>query len=178
MAVFFTMKKYYKISSWYWWSNLIYKLKCRFKSQQRWLTKKLPRTWADKDTIFEICLLEGIKNFVEGECPLGSEENIFAHFESSQKDPEHPEHQKLFEKELKECYDLITITLVELEKQLANEWDSVKIPIDDLGQWIKNLNDASLPYKYERIDELDKKIEDLKTKVMTWAVVNRQCMWT
>jgi hypothetical protein len=154
------LKKYLFLDACRWrWSDLRYTISCFFVSRQRWLIKKIPRRYADLDRIFEICLLEGIKSFIEKEEALGFKNGVLINFESSQADPEYPEHQKVFDRELKECYELITITLVELEKQLEKEWDSVKIPIDDLGQWIKNLNDASLPYKYGKIDELDKKID-------------------
>lgn len=38
-----------------WWWN----------PRQKWLIKKIPNHWIDKDYLWEICILEGIKHYVE-----------------------------------------------------------------------------------------------------------------
>ncbi len=154
-------------------NDFLYKqISCRFNPRNLWLINKIPRTWVDKDTIIEICLLECIKHYVEGEGAL-------EYFEDGQKDPEYPEHQKIRDRQIKENYELATKKLPKLESQLQKEWEKIMFlkPGEDL---LKYLNDTSKSYeeKYGEINRLEKEIHDLKTKVMVWVVENREYLWT
>jgi len=50
-----------------WW-----KIRNWFNPRQKWLTSKIPNHWIDKDTLWEICIIEGIKHYVEGENALNN----------------------------------------------------------------------------------------------------------
>jgi len=146
-----------------------------FCPRQKWLIQKIPNHWIDKDTLWEICILEGIKHYVEQDSGLGWEEGDY---EKSQNDPEYPEWQKKFDKEVKENYELIVRKLPALEKELEEEWK--KIPHFEFVN--RDDERAVAPNTYEKtygeVDRLDKEISDLKTKIMIWAVTNRESIWT
>jgi hypothetical protein len=163
----------YGIFNRHWWRMFYYEqISTRFNHRQSWLIKKIPRTWVDKDTIFETCILEGIKHFIEGEEALGKN---MCHYESSQNDPDFPEWQKKFNKEVKENYLLITDELSRLNKELEDAWE--KVPSIDIGKLTEVIK-TDYTEKYGEVNRLEKEIEDLKTKVMLWAVSNRKSMWT
>lgn len=154
-----------KISDWC--ENVMWNIRNWFNPRQKWLTKKIPNHWIDKDTLWEICILEGIKHYVEGEDALNN-------FETSQRDPEYPDHQKKFDREVSKMYEEITVALPKLEKQL--EWAWKKVP-----HWnLEDINTRKIDYDatYGETDRLEKEIADLKTKVMIWAVKNRGSIWT
>jgi hypothetical protein len=136
-----------------WWWN----------PRQKWLIKKIPNHWIDKDYLWEICILEGIKHYVEKDGGLD-------HYESSQNDPSYPEWQKTFDKELKNVYNEITMSLPSLEKQLEDVWK--KVPHFDFNEKV-DYNTV-----YGEVDRIEKKIADLKTDIMVWAVTNREKIWT
>lgn len=71
-------------------------------------------------------------------------------YKSSQNDDYYPESQKRKDRELKEIYTLITEDLVKLEHELESKYS--------IG--------------------VEKQIYDLKTKIMIWAVNNRDYLWT
>jgi hypothetical protein len=156
----------------YWWRNFWYEqIDSRFFPRQKWLIKKIPRTFCDKDILWEICILEGIKHYVEKDYGLGYD---IGDYEFSQNDPEFPEHQKKFDKEVKENYDLIKIELPRLELLLEKKWD--KIPHYDLD----DINNPKKTYeeRYGEVDRIEKEIDDIKTRIMVWAISKRNCIWT
>ena len=148
--------------------------------RQGWLLEKIPDQWIDKDTLWEICILEGITHYVEQDNGLGKKMDRtdqipwFPDFEKSQVDPEYPEHQKEFDILVLYHYKLITEKLPILERQLKEAW--AKVPKRDLD----NLNIGVPDYDatYGEVDRLEKDIADLKTEVMVWAVKNRESIWT
>ena len=139
-----------------WWWN----------PRQKWLIDKIPNHWIDKDTLWEICILEGIKHYVEKDGGLD-------HYESSQNDTSYPEWQKKFDREVKTMYDYITVMLPILDKELEDAWK--KVPHFDL----KNINEKTDYEKiYGEVDQKEKEITNLKTEIMVWAVTNREKIWT
>jgi hypothetical protein len=144
-----------------------------FNPRQKWLIKKIPNHWMDKDGLWELCILEGIKHYVEQDYGLGWEPDSF---EKSQKDPEYPESQKQFDREVKAAYDRITVELPKLEKQLEEEWDTV--PKFDINDFNSRKNQRSYTETYGDIDRLDAEIYKLKTEVMVWAIQRRDCIWS
>jgi hypothetical protein len=156
----------YRVRDWWW------KARDFFSPRQRWLTKKIPNHWVDKDTLWEICILEGIKHHVDHDAGLRG-------YETSQTDPEYPEHQKVFDRETKEMYDNVVHYLPALEYRAKEAWDA--LPKRDLLTSI-NLNQYWSKGDYEtmygEIDRLEAEVAALKTKIMVWAVTNRASIWT
>lgn len=147
----------------YWWKDFWYnQISSRISPRQRWLTKKIPRTWVDKDSLTEICVIESLKHLVEGE----------KFFETI--DITWCEEAEQFGMELKNAYEEATITLPSLEKKLEEAWKDV--PRRDL----EDKNGSKIGYKeiYGEVDKLEKEIYDLKTKIMTWIISRRDCLCT
>ena len=139
-----------------------------FNPRQRWLTKKIPNHWCDKDYLWELCILEGIKHHVEQDYGLH-------YYEESQKDATYPEQQKQFDKELHDIYDMVKNQLPLLESLLKSAWEIIPTPnLDDLNKTTKK----SYEETYGEVNSLEKQIAELKTKVMVWAVTNRESIWT
>lgn len=146
--------------------------------RQRWLTKKIPNSWVDKDWLWELCLIEGLKHYVE--CDGGGEWFPYLDDDSQWQDggedmKEFHERWRIFHREVKRNYDIVTKTLPFFEKELEMEWK--KIPTFDLDK----LNDPNKPpYEviYGEVNRLEKLIDNLKTEVMLWCVNNRQKIWT
>lgn len=141
----------------------IWAIRAFFNPRQKWLTRKIPNNWIDKDRLLEICILEAIKHYVEGEDVF----NVLSN--------DSPPEQAQFMREVRHAYDLIVKQLPLLEKELELAWK--KVPVRDWGDINK-----SVPGDYETtygdVDRLEKKIAELKTEVMLWAVKERESMWT
>ena len=144
------------------------------KPRQKWLTSKIPNHWIDKDTLWELCILEGIKHYVEKDNGLGYGENWLEDYNFSQNDPTFPEWQKKTNRETKEKYDLITKTIPHLELQLKSAWD--KVPMPNFNNYIKDKN--TYEETYGEVDKLEAEIDKLKTEIMVWAVTNRHSLWS
>ena len=138
------------------------KLRWWLNPRQKWLTKKIPNHWIDKDYLWELVILEGIKHYVEGE-------RVFEVLSN-----DNPPEQAQFLKEVRQRYNEITMALPSLEKQMEDAWK--KVPKWD----IKDINTRKVDYDatYGDLDRLEKKIFDLKTEIMEWAVKNREKIWT
>lgn len=162
----------FKIFNTHWWHDFWYQqISSRFNPRQQWLTNKIPRTWIDKDTLWEICIFEGIKHYVDFDHGLGYNSGDY---EYSQSDPTYPEHQKIFDREVKENYDLIVKKLPELEKEIELAWKT--IPHFD---W-KNPDAPRKNFQeiYGKVTKLEDDYYNLKTKIMAWAISNRGSIWT
>lgn len=149
----------------YWLRDVWYtQISSRIWPRSKWLTKKIPRTWVDKDTILEITVIECLKHFVEtdGEDAF----NILA--------TDNPPEQARFMLEVKYYYDLATQKLPSLEKEMEAEWEKVpKFSFKDLQTRVIDYDKT-----YGRIDELEQQIYDLQTEIMVWIVQNRNGLWT
>ena len=136
--------------------------------RQKWLTRKIPNSWIDKDTLWEICILEGIKHYVEQDGGLEFYE-VNHDF-----DPTYPEWQKAFDIKVRFYYEMITKKLPDLEKQLEETWKRVPPVV------IQDFKHIKIDYNktYGEVDRIEKEIHDLKTEIMVWAVTQRDFIWT
>lgn len=146
----------------HWWRDYYYtQISCRLRPRNKWLTKKIPRTWIDKDTILEITVIECLKHYVEGEDCF----NVLS--------TTNPPEQAAFMAEVKHYYGL-TKKIDEMEKELETLWD--KVPFDSI--WKKEVTKLDYEERYGKIDRLEKEIYDLQTEIMVWVVENRGSLWT
>lgn len=134
----------------HWWYDHVV---CHLRPRQKWLTKKIPKTWCDKTTLIPLVLFEMVVNFVDSE-------KCFENVEYSATE----EHAK-FAYELRECYGFITETLPELERQLQASY-----PTNESRTGVYE-DDYALVNQYE------KEIEEQTTKWLTWIVANRSSFW-
>jgi hypothetical protein len=165
MKIWETISDYkYKVFNHHWWRNFYYEqISSRLNPRNKWLTKQIPRTWVDKDHILEICVLGALVDYVEGE-------KCFEVLNT-----EGPPHQVAFLREVMDNYEIVKYQLPALKKKLDYEWDHIPIRgWKDINKGTKEDYDRT----YGRIDDLEKQIYDLQTKVMTWIVVHRDGLWT
>lgn len=154
----------YPIRNWYdcvrFWLN----------PRQKWLTKQIPNRWIDKDSLWELCILEGIKHYVEKDGGLH-------YYDAAQKDPDYPQHQREFDKEVRDNYELITVRLPAMEKELEAAWK--KVPHFDFKSFIgTNTSKRDYNETYGEVDRIEGEIGFLKTQIMIWAVTKRGSIWT
>lgn len=149
----------------YKYREIWYKIRNWINPRQKWLIKKIPNDWKDKDTILRIVIFECVKHYIECEEALEILNN------------ENPPEQKKFIDELKEVYQMITVEIPMLEKEVEEEWKNIKIkfPEDDLEERSKKYSYKEM---YGKIDELEELIDKIETKIMLWAVNNRHAIWT
>lgn len=150
----------------YWWHDMWYKyVSSVFRPRNKWLTKQIPRTWQDKDTLLETCVIGALKHYVD----VDGEDCM--HVLSTTE----PEWQAEFMRQVQHYYDLATQKLPALQKELAAEWDALPPHNwNDINKGDKDDYDR----KYGKIDRLEKEIHDLQTKIMVWVVENREGLWT
>jgi hypothetical protein len=149
----------------WWWRDFWYQqISSRICPRNKWLTKQIPRTWQDKDVLLETCVLGALKHYVDED----GEDCFHTVYTSA-------ESEKDFYFEVRKYYELTTIKLVSLQKELDVAWKDVSP---------RSLTDIKVSTKddYERIygkvNRLEKEISDLKTEIMVWVVKNRERLWT
>ena len=157
-----------KIFNSYWWKDLYYNyVSCVIWPRQRWLTKVIPRTYRDKDTLIELILFKCLTEYCEVEIGLNNKTEIF------DVDENHPVRQIKFESELWENYKLLKEEIPILEKQLDYEWSSIPTyNLDEIA--IKVVYDDH----YRKINELGNEIVLLKNQILEWIVKNRSSLWS
>lgn len=166
-----TLSFWEKITGKFFWDDLRYTISAWFKPRNKWLTKKIPKRWQDKDTIFEICIFEGIKHYAEEEVGI----EWLSNPDRWKGEQFVPQNQIDFENEVYNYYKLITEELVRLEKEMDDAWS--KVPFVPLEEWNKP-GRPSYEERYGKVDKLEREIYNLKTKIMVWAVTQRESMWT
>ena len=157
---------------WFWKDFYYNQISSRIWPRQWWLIKQIPRDWCDKNTILEIVVFACIRHYIEkdGEDAL----NVLSN--------DNPPHQAQFIKELKEMYNDICVTIPQLEKELDLEWDKIS-PTTNFDSLAENINKSTTPKedyqrKYGKIEELEGRIEAVKTKVCLWTINRRAEIWT
>lgn len=148
----------------YFWRELYYTISAFINPRQKWLIKKIPRHWIDKDGLIEMVLFESLKHFVE-------EEKCLEVLHNSE-----PPEQKKFIDEVRINYKLITEKFPELECQIDMEFE--KFPKLNFKNCIKELNAGNTLNRYDKINKIEKELGELKNQVALWIVTNRGGMWT
>jgi len=152
----------------YWWKDLWYtQISSRICPRQRWLTKKIPRTWIDKDYLIELVIFESIIHYVEKEkC-----------FEVLNFEPDNdgPNGQYHFLKEVEAMYGFITLKLPQMEKELEDAWK--RVPDFNLND-INSRKEGDYEKIYGEVNQIEKEIKDLKTLILEWSVREREKIWT
>lgn len=151
-------------------NDLYYNIRDFLFPRQQWLRNKLPNHFIDLDSIWEIAILEGLRFYIEEDLTL---ERL--NYKDDYKDypkgmTKFVQHKKKFDKELRVHYKLL-LKLDDLKIKLEEEWD--KVPIYNIG----NKTRPSYDKLYGRINRTEKRMEDLKDKIMEWCIKNRRSMW-
>ena len=115
--------------------------------------------------MLEICVLESLKHYVDVDG-----EDAF-HVLSTTNPPEQAE----FMAKVKHYYELATVKLPALQKEIDDEWE--RIPHFDLDD-INSRQAGDYDRIYGKVDRLEKEFYDLQTEIMVWVVQNRNGLWT
>ncbi len=184
----------------YWWGRQFDKVRYFVNPRQKWLTKKIPKSWHDKDGLIEICLFECLVNFVEDE-----EGKVFhdgytdpEYNAEALKDPEYLEYVerlKQIQRDIDKCYQYIKVDRPALEKQHEESYPK---PLDgsaygdnfmkmlktmEPGKSYSSLTcEAEYGMSYEEAyrehNRLEKLIEERDTWTMMKIVEHRGVLWT
>lgn len=166
----------------YWLKNSYYRTRDFFSPRQKWLTKKIGRSWEDKVSIILTVAKESIIHFVE-------EEEAFESIEWSA-----TEHHKEAGEALTRAYQIVKIKLPALEKQKDLCWKDpdlceyfhkdFMVPVDDEptleGNKRYKVGDPSTVQR-KALDSLrntDQEIEKLEQEVVEIVAKYRNYMGT
>jgi hypothetical protein len=83
---------------------------------------------------------------------------------------DYSEKVKTFAAQLKECHAYATKGRQEILNEIEKAWEDVPLMMSDLAQ---NKMD-----KYNKVTELETKLEEADTQVCEWVVKNRRLLWT
>lgn len=135
-----------------------------FFPRRKWLLKVVPNFFCDKSELIPTLLIACLIDLVEGE----------KYFErvSSHKDKDCPENQAKFGRELEKNYYRVKEELPVLESRAQYEWGRIDEVREKLGE------NANYNEIYGRVNELEEKINKLKSEVCHWVISNRGGMWT
>lgn len=159
----------------YRWSLFYYdKIKPIFKPKNKRLRKCIPRKWKDFSYLLIDLNFEIVKIFYEEEYKAGIV------------DWQADEIHSKFAEWLEQAYKYITIERPALEKALEKAYPPLKPleemfkPIDRNGKKYYELVDDNIPYdiKYAKVIEIESKLDNLDTDLLTNLIKNRDFFWT
>lgn len=137
------------------WTNVSDWVRYTLNPRQRWLTKQIPKSWADKTWLIPELNFAMVVDFVEGEDAL----NVTDWDASS-------EGHSQFEKELKDCYDYIKTRRPNLQKQHENSYPD------------EETMTGNYAVDYAEHNRLEILLNKEDTKYLVWIVTNRDYFWT
>lgn len=77
---------------------------------------------------------------------------------------------KTFAAQLKECHAYVTKGRQEILDEIEKAWEAVPLVMNDIAQ--------NKMEKYNKVTELETKLEEADTQVCEWVVKNRRQLWT
>ncbi len=125
------------------------------RPRQKWLTKQIPKSWADKTWLIPELNFAMVVHFVEGEKAMDVTDWVNsgdAHAE--------------FETALKDCYDYIKVRRPQLQKDLDNAYPDLD---KSSGDYWKD---------YAEVNRIETLLDKEDTKYLVWIVTNRDFFWT
>lgn len=124
-------------------------------NQQKWLKRKIPNEWMDKDALLELLVFECLVHFVEKEKGFGQSDLDWSKdIESGFISQEYVDRIRRIEGELKHCYNYIKEKRPKMVEKM-------------------NATDDGLEF-----DRLEKEMYEEDTFVMNVIIENRGYMWT
>jgi hypothetical protein len=158
------------------WNSFWYEqISSRLRPRNKWLTKKLPRTWCDKVELIPIVLYEMVIHFVE-------DEKCFERLEYR----DIPEEEKM----IKEIYDWAKTGRKAFIEKIDNsyppleETEFVRIEtgeVDGRGRpyyELKSKSKKSYEELYGELNKLEAEFTSIDNKYLSWIVLNRERLWT
>lgn len=145
--------------------NWAWKLRCWLNPRQKWIKKHIEYySFCDKPELLKDFVFGCIIDLIEGE----------KYFQTVSGGEE-------FDRELKECYDYITVRRKELQDEIDKLYESCP-PWDRDVDVIEQMNDEkrreiTKPI-YDKINAAEEKLDKEDEKMLVWTVKNRGGLWT
>ena len=177
----------HRLFSKYFYWDLKYKISAFFNPRQKWLTKKIPRTYCDKPELIRDILFNCLENFVSEDG-----EDCF-----NVADWEWSEEKKESRRKLELAMDIIKVQIPAKQKELDDRWEAdVSTTVSDFLE--RRLEDKKTceidgktvttyalkplsPEQKERVEEnwkLEQEILDLEQKALMIIIEERTGLWT
>jgi hypothetical protein len=154
----------------YCWYNIKSQISAFFNPRQRWLTKKIPKTWHDKDGLIQIVLFECVVNYVEDENGLKDKIDWSEDMKNGHISQDYIDHVKDIDGRIRKVYEYITKTRPKLHAQLDAAYpEYVGLGLDITGTYEE---------LYGEVNRIEKEISEKDTWAMQTIVELRECMWT
>lgn len=152
--------------------NLFYAVDTFFRPRQKWLTKKIPKTWCDKVELLPLLMFEILIRFVEEENGIAQlhldwTEDVEKGFVSQ----EYVDNIKSIYSELEKTYYYVKTERKTLESALDKAYSDV--PIWPNIASLKSYNEV-----YSEVIRIEKEIEEKDFAAMYTIVKHHQVLWT
>jgi hypothetical protein len=140
-------------------------IKTFFNPRQKWLTRKIPNHWMDKDGLIELVLFECIKHYVEQEKGLQDQLDWDDELKNGFVCQEYVGRVKDVDSRLRKVYDYVKTERPALQKAHLDSYP-------ELG------TKGSYEELYGETNRLEQEIFDKDTEAMKTLIELRHYMWT
>jgi len=158
--------------------NWAWKLRYKLNPRQKWIKKYVTyENFSDKPELIGQFLFGCVQHFMDKD---GEDCFSIVDWEAT------PEHSK-FAKELRECHYYITVERPALETRIDEELTKASDragPMEfrdapEFGQGMREMIPSKYSYEelYGEMNKLEKKLDELDSKWLTWIVTERNMMW-
>ena len=163
------------LTPWFWyvlWADIKY----FFNPRQKWLTKKIPNHWCDKDELIRIVIFECLVDFVDGEkcfeviCWGENEEDLKHYGENWQQVVQEKQEEKT---KIIKCYNYIT----KQRSQLAIELDKA-YPEFNIDDPFNIQQKQSYLETYGEVNRIKALIKKLDNETLLTILELRERLWT
>ena len=176
-----------KLFSTYFWSDLIYKIKCLFNPRQEWLTDVIPDTHCDKVELIPTILFKCLEHYVEVELKNDWSHELGYTYEEELKlgyvNQEYVDRVMKIDKDLFEAYRWIKWGRVELKQKIDDAYPPSK-SISDMFTKREDGNYSMTPLSvkesncYAEVTRLEIILSDKDIEAMQIIVKHHNSLWT
>lgn len=138
---------------------------CRINPRQRWLVKKIPKTWCDKPELIPILLYEMVIHFVEKEECFKVTDWAGSGIAEE-------------EKQLKEIYQWAKTGRNEFLNKIDKAYPNLVPSNENIFSFVKPDGSSTSMKDYDLVYKLEKEFEEYDRECLIWIVKNRGILWT
>lgn len=170
------------------WYEVKRHISCFLNPRQKWLTKKIPRTWCDKTELIPLILFECLVNYIEDEEGLRDDYNYTDDIEKGYITQEQVNDITTRDSELRGVYNYIKHERDELKKQLDNAYPKWIIPTSEafvkVSPTTYQLRPAEERYgksyqeAYSEVNRIEEIIREKDMNAMQTIVKYHEYLWT
>jgi tRNA nucleotidyltransferase/poly(A) polymerase len=140
------------------WATIKYDTKCYIKIPRKEMRDKVfNREYRSLDTVIVEFCLECVIEYVDREKCF--EEIVF----------DSTDELKTFAAQLKECHEYAVKGRLEIKEEIEKAWHNILM--------CRENGESNSHSQYEKITELENKLEQADTQVLEWVIKNRKQFW-